>query len=202
MTRSFRLALLLVLSLTSCVTVGGVKEVHPANLGPWVEASPSLQMKIDRQVQRLPWTHGIERIEMIQWFAQVGEPAYPSLLQMVLDPREDVAGAALASLGATRDSRLVEPLRELPWPSETKPDLALERARTLLLLGDWSMLGHLIAGLNDDRVVIRSLCAQALYEATHERFGYNPTSSEGERRVATDRWNEWWDSRQADPMRG
>lgn len=193
--------LALLFATAACVTVGGTPARHEANLGPWVDASPQLQLKIDQQLQRLPWSHGIERVEIIQWFAEIGEPAYPQLLDLVLDPRTDVAGAALASLGATRDSRLVEPLRELPWPDLENSDLALERARTLLRLGDWSMLPHLIGGLHDERVMIRALCAQALYESTHERFDYDPNGTPEARQQSAERWQAWWNERQQDPLR-
>ncbi|MFT7485908.1 MAG: hypothetical protein ACI9F9_001760 [Candidatus Paceibacteria bacterium] len=201
MIRLQRLFCLLTLFLASCVTVGDDGVRREANVGPWVEASPQLQLKIDENSKRLPWTHGIERIEIIQWFAMVGEPAYPVMLGMVNDPRNDVAGAALAALGATRDSRLVEPLRELPWPDIEHADLALERARTLLRLGDWSMLSILIGGLSDDRTMIRALCAQALFEATHERFGYDANSPLEERAVAIEKWQAWWSARESDPMK-
>jgi hypothetical protein len=201
MSRPICVALLLALPLVSCVTVGDTTSKREANLGPWMEPTPQLQLRLDQQAQRLPWSHGIERIEIIQWFAGVGEPAYPVLLQLVLDPRPDVAGAALAALGATRDARLVESLRELPWPEIDRADLALERARTLLRLGDWSMLPHLIEGLTDERVMIRALCAQALFEATHERLGFETNGSDEERSQAVERWRAWWSARQADPLR-
>ena len=189
-------ALLLVSSLAACSSTD-----DRASMGPWVEPSSGLRQQIERQAQRLPWTHGMERVELIQWFARVGEPAYPTLLNLVLDPRMDVAGAALAALGATRDSRLVEPLRELPWPDQTQPDLALERARTLLRLGDWSMVPHLIGGLEDNRLLTRALCGQALYEATSERFGFAPDGSPEERAESVKSWQQWWSSRQRDPLR-
>lgn len=192
---------LLALAATSCVTVGD-EPAHQANLGPWVEASPQLQEKIDSQAQRLPWSHGMDRVELIQWFAGVGEPAYPTLLNLVLDPRADVAGAALAALGATRDSRLVEPLRDLPWPAADSPDLALERARTLLRLGDWSMVPLLMKGLEDERLMTRALCGQALYEATHERFDFDPNGTAEERAESVERWKAWWYARQSDPLLG
>ncbi len=201
MSRQFCALCLLALSLASCVTVRDDSPQREANLGPWIEPSAQLQLKIDQQTQRLPWSSGIDRIDIIHWFAEVGEPAYPALLELVLDPRPDVAGAALAALGATRDSRLVEPLRELPWPDIRHTDLALERARTLLRLGDWSMLPHLIGGLSDGRVMIRALCAQALYEATHERFDFDAGGTDEERAVAIERWQEWWSSNQSDPLR-
>ena len=63
----------------------------------WLEPSPALRQQIEGEAKRLPWTHGMERVELIHWFARVGEPAYPTLLGMVLDPRKDVACSALAA---------------------------------------------------------------------------------------------------------
>jgi hypothetical protein len=167
----------------------------------WLKPSPRLRAQIEDSAKRLPWTHGMERVEMITWFAGVGEPAYPTLLQMVLDPRKDVAGSALAALGATRDTRLVEPLRTLPWPAgDDSSDLALERARTLLRLGDWQMIPLLIGGLRDERLLTRALCAQALWENTHERLGYDPKSEGEEREKSVVAWEAWWHERSNDPM--
>ena len=166
----------------------------------WLEPSPQLKEQIVESAKRLPWTHGLERVELVHWFAQVGEPAYPTLLEMVLDPRKDVAGAALAALGATRDQRLVMPLRGLAWPKDVDSDLALERARTLLRLGDWERVPELIEGLKDERLVTRALCIQALYEATHERFGYDARAEEGERATAVEKWSAWWKERSSDPL--
>ncbi len=189
------------LALASCVTVGDKPAANKANMGPWIQASPSLKIEIEESAKRLPWTHGIERVELIQWFAQVGEPSYETLLELVKDPREDVACAALAALGATRDGRLVDSLRAIPWPEVDNSDLALERARTLLKLGDWSMLGQLIAGLEDERVYVRGLCIKALNEATHESFEFDPKGTVEARAASVQSWDAWWSQRKADPMR-
>ena len=197
----FKQTLLLgLLLLASCITEGGPNPTKAA-AGPWLAPSPILALEIEQQAERLPWTHGYERIELIHWFASVGEPAYPTLLGMVSDPRTDVAGAALAALGATGDHRLVDPLREIPWPEESDFDLALERARTLLRLGDWSMVPHLIDGLEDERVMVRALSSQALFEATHERFDFDPSASDEARQAANDTWRVWWTKRDNDPLR-
>ena len=197
MPRALLCASLLFVFSSSCTTTDSDGK---ASIGPWIEPSPGLEQQIREHAQKLPWTHGIERVEIIQWFAGVGEPAYPVLLALVLDPRPDVAGSALAALGATRDSRLVEPLRELPWPGEEYTDLALERARTLLRLGDWSMVPHLIGGLEDERLLIRALCGQALFEATHERLDFDPNASPEERGASVARWRAWWQAKQRDPL--
>ena len=167
----------------------------------WLEASPILQQKIDMEAERLPWTHGIERVELIYWFANVGEPAYATLLEMVSDSRADVAGAALAALGATHDERLVQPLHRIPWPAGAEfRDVRLERARTLLRLGDWSVMPTLIEGLDDERLMTRALCVQALTDATHEKLGYDPRAEENERAEAIQRWEMWWEDRSQDTL--
>lgn len=197
---SFVLAALALCAVnTACVTTLGSPSSNSSD-GEWLEPSPTLRRQIEDEAKRLPWTHGMERVETIHWFASVGEPAYPTLLQMVLDPRPDVAGAALAALGATKDSRLVEPLRELPWPDAEHADLGLERARTLLRLGDWQMVPHLVKGLRDERMMTRALCIQALDESTKERFGFDPRADEATREKSVKRWEEWARNRLEDPL--
>lgn len=191
-------ALLLALSSSCASTKASMSSGEPSS--KWLEPSPQLREQIDEASQRLPWTHGLERVELIHWFAQVGEPAYPTLLGMAADPRRDVAGAALAALGATRDSRLVEPLRASTAQSAREPDLALERARTLLRLGDWASVPALITGLSDERLMTRALSIQALFEATHERFGYDARAETDERTQSVQRWQEWWKERARDSM--
>jgi len=197
---SFLLCMLVAAATSACVTTSGaVNERPPA--GPWLMPSPNLRQQIEEEAKRLPWSHGIERVDSIRWFAKVGEPAYPTLLEMALDPRQDVAGAALAALGATRDSRLVEHLRALPQPRGSgSADLQLERARTLLRLGDWQSVPVLIDGLRDERMMTRALCMQALSEATHERFDFDPQAHELAREVSVQRWESWWRERSTDPL--
>lgn len=196
---SFLSALVFVLALASACssTKSSLKEEGSG----WLAPSPALQRRIDDEARRLPWTHGVERVELIHWFASLGEPAYPTLLAMVSDPRKDVAIAALAALGATRDSRLVAPLSDVQLPDgpEAK-DLQLERARTLLRLGDWQAAPTLIAGLRDERLFTRALCSQALTEATHESFGFDPKADEPAREVSVRRWEGWWEERSADSL--
>lgn len=192
----------LALACASCVTTGGSetsKQETPR--GPWLEPSPLLAQQIEDESQRLPWTHGLERVELIRWFASVGEPAYPKLIELAEDPRNEVAAAALAALGATGDRRLVPALQRLSWSSANRgADLALERSRALVRLGDWSALPALIQGLRDDRSFTRALCAQALQEATRQDFGYDAKAPKENRELAVQRWERWWLARGGDEM--
>ncbi len=198
-----RLALLSSLCLLSSLALGCASTRGSAAAagsdGDWLEPSPGLARKIEDHASRLPWAPTLEeRIELIQWFASVGEPAYTTLLGLVTDPRPDVAGAALAALGSTGDSRLVSHVRALPWPPEEQSDLALERARALLMLGDWSMVPLLIDGLRDERLYTRAVCVRTLSEATRERFGYEPGADPEVREAAVLRWERWWAGRRGD----
>lgn len=167
--------------------------------GPWLTPSPVLEQQIQDEVERLPWTHGLERVELIRWFTAVGEPAYDALLQLAADPRDDVAAAALAALGATGDRRLVESVHELPWdPAERGTDLNLERSRALVRLGDWNALPDLIRGLRDERSYTRSLCFQTLRDITRQHFDYDPRGNAESREAAVRRWEDWWLARRND----
>jgi hypothetical protein len=83
---------------------------------------------------------------------------------------------------------------------EGSKELKLERARTLLRLGDFSVLPTLIAGLRDDQLMTRALCFQALNEATHERFEFDPRAEEEEREASIQTWEAWWIERSGDKL--
>jgi HEAT repeat protein len=161
----------------------------------WLQPSPSLRQQIDDQIKRLPWTHGVERVEQISWFATVGEPAYEQLLELCTDPRADVAASAVAALGATRDSRLVEPLRAVKWKAGDDRGLRFERARCFVRLGDWTQLGALIDGLAEEDGWARAWCLAALREVTGQDLGFDPRAAAPDRAQALERWRTWYSSR-------
>lgn len=186
-----------VLGALAACTSTPTRSVLSAGVGDeWLQPSPTLEQQLEDEAERLPWTHGLERIEQIRWFASVGEPAYDILLDLVNSEEEHVASAALAALGATGDRRLVRHLRRIPWSAERQEsDLHLERARTLVRLGDWASIPDLIEGLRDPRVFTRALCAKALRESTHLDFGFDPRGTEKERGKAVSQWETWWNKR-------
>ncbi|WP_145065093.1 hypothetical protein [Engelhardtia mirabilis] len=188
------------IALAACSSTAEVKEGSPK--GFWVAPSAVMEAQIRDEAERLPWTRGIERMEQIRWFASLGEPAYEILLELLADPRDDVAASALSALGATGDRRLVSHIRAVPFDKEQRGlDLRLERARTLLRLGDWGEVPELIAGLSDKRLLTRALCAQALQESTNESFGFDPKADETARQLAVDRWERWWLRFTGDPLK-
>lgn len=180
--------------LSACTTTSvqtGPEVYEPSD---WLLPSPLLAQQIEDEARRLPWTHGIEHLEQIRWFASVGEPAYNTLLDLAVDPRPKVSAAALAALGATGDLRLVPTIQALEFPDsdERGPAMELEYSRTLVRLGDWDQIPALIEGLTSPDQHVRTLCDQALYEATNQRFGYDPRGPEHERTTAIRQWEAWW----------
>ena len=139
-------------------------------------------------------------MDMVSWFLDAGEPAYPTLLELAGDPRPLVAGTALACLGSTRDPRLVPYLNDVPWPPDDALDMRLERARTHIQLGDWNYVGILIDGLEDDRPITRAICARSLRRATNLDLGYDAYAEDEDRVEGVARWREWADARLQDAM--
>lgn len=199
MRQAHPIALLAALVTAACVsTPSGTS--HFANTSPWIEPSAAMEVQIDDKVQRLPYTSGMERVELIHWFSAAGEPAYETLLELCLDERPEVSGAALAALGATFDQRLVPYLRKLPWPADLPAEVQFERARTYLRLGDWTDLPRMIDGLLAESLYVRAVCAKTLYETTNETFDYDAKASLLAREASVERWRSWWSSRQRDPF--
>ena len=203
MTTASRSVRLLAAALLSTLAGGCLSQTSADHReGDWLVASAGLAQQIEDNVTRLPWTHGVDRVELIGWFASVGEPAYDSLLTLCLDPRPDVASSALGALGATGDSRLVRPIRELDWPEEVQREVEFERARALVRLGDWSQVERLINGLSSEELWARRWSIVALEEATKQTFGFEATAEPAERAEAVARWRAWIDSRKVEGVLG
>ena len=156
---------------------------------------------MEQRAERMPWVHGIEeQVEMIQWWAEKGELAYSRLLLMAGDGRAMVADLALSALATSRDGRLVEPLRQIPWPAETQVDLNYSRARTHLRLGDWKYVSVLVDGLEDERLLARAMCFRTLRGATKIDLGFVPKEAVEARSTAVGRWREWVAARSGDTL--
>lgn len=200
------LALAVVAGCTTTTSRSGMP-FSTANTSPWLQPSPLLAQQIQDEATRLPWTHDLERVEQIRWFVSVGEPAYETLLTLAVDPRDDVAAAAVAALGGTGDRRLVAYLQRLPWNKGSEPgasgrtrELELELGRALVALGDWSAIPVLIGGLRDDKTYVRTLCLQALQRSTRQTLGFDPRAEPVRREEAVLRWEGWWKTRSSEGL--
>ncbi|MFT7677452.1 MAG: hypothetical protein ACI8QC_001430 [Planctomycetota bacterium] len=165
----------------------------------WLDPTPDLIVQMEQRMEQMPWVHGVEgQVEMIQWWADKGELAYSRLLLMAGDTRPQVSDLALAALATTRDGRLVEPLRMIPWPAADQQDLMYSRARTHLRLGDWKYVSVLVDGLEDERLFARAMCFKTLRGATKLDHGFVPKAAMEARAPAVGRWREWVSARSGD----
>jgi hypothetical protein len=67
-------------------------------------------------------------------------------------------------------------------------------------LGDWSHIGLLIQGLEDEVPYNRALCARILQGATNNNFGYDYRMGENDRASAVKRWKDWYAERAEDAI--
>jgi len=182
---------LLPLLLAACAST------DPASRENWLKPSPTLAQTIDQKAERMAWTHNLEdRVELIQWFAGVGEPAYPKWLELAEDERPHVAGSALAALGATGDPSLIKYIREIHVDRDDQ-SLRLEHARALANLGDWGETRVLIDALRSEQPYTRAVAARTLRNLTGQSLGYDARAEEGEREQAVQRWERWWAASQS-----
>ncbi len=185
---------------TSASTSTGAQETKITQ-SKFLLPSPQLANDLKMNAERMPWLQGqTEQQEMIEWFSHAGESAYTILLELAADPRPKVANMAFAALAASRDQRLVEDLRMIPWSDDIPKPVQYSRARAHLKLGDWSHIGLLIDGLEDKVAYNRSLCARILKGATKNNFGYDYRMNEVDRAPALERWKRWYEERAADAI--
>jgi hypothetical protein len=188
--------------LAGCITTSTGPHQDIAE-GPWVEPSPTLQIEIERHAELFPYLQKLQQFQNeILYFVQVGEPAYPVMLDLVENGDEKSAGIALAVLSSTGDVRLVPYLQKIPWPDKDDTEARYERARCLVSLGDWEPMAILVAGLRDEELWSRALSFKALRQATNQTFDYLPQENDLEiREAAVVRWDEWLGGLDIDPLR-
>lgn len=188
-----RLPSLISLALLAAACSSTKSSTRVGHDGPWVQPSPEFQRQIDLHAAKLPYLQRLEDfVAEIQWMVGAGEPAYEVLLELAASDDAKVAGCALAALGGSADARLVPHLAKIPWPGEDDASsLRYERARCHMKLGDWSHIGVLIDGLEDENLYARSLCFKALRDSTGETFEYHPKAEIAERNTALASWRAW-----------
>lgn len=171
---------------------------HPYQ-GDWLRPNADLARRLRDQGARLPYLHSPqEKYDLVSWFANQGEVAYPLLLQTVAEGGAEAASLALAALASTRDPRLLPVLDSIPFPGPEAGLLRLERARCHMVLGDWNHASVLIEGLAAERPLVRGMCVQALRETTRMEFGFEPQGDQQAREKAIEGWRTWSEARRGD----
>lgn len=163
---------------------------------PFNEPNALLRQQIDKRVNDLRYTHGVELMNSLDWLARCGELAFYALIEALESPDTTTRSSAANILGRGRDRRVIPYLQK----KANDPDIRtrFEVARALLRLGDWSNMPILIAGLRDTSEYVRALCNDALKSSTQIDFGFVPSAPESEREPKVQKWEGWWQSRSKD----
>ena len=205
MKRSLNLRVLvpvLTLLVASCVTDDPSRRGNqPIDDSPWVRPGIQLKGELDREAATLPYMRSKEdQVRVIQWFVEQGELGFEVLLEAAAGEDDHAAILALTALASSRDRRLVEHLREIPFPSTSHASRRLAHARAHMVLGDWTHADVLIEGLRSEDVWSRALSAAALKSATNNSFGFQPTGDVQVREAAAIKWDQWNEARKGDPL--
>ncbi len=178
-------AVILLFAMASCST----GKSHAVT--PYQQPNSLMAAEINQRIDQIPYQHREELIQNLLWLSQTGEQTIPSLLNGLQNDSAKVRSSCCWVLGRLRDRRTVPVLQDLV--DDREPSVAMEAARTLVLMGDLQQAPKLIAGLDSDRKEVRYMCHEALKSSTGHDFGYDHLDeNQHDLQVAVLRWRQWW----------
>ncbi|MEC7232514.1 MAG: hypothetical protein VXZ39_02135 [Planctomycetota bacterium] len=183
----------------ACSSTQGSAPTGPRGAG-FVEPSEQLARQIElKAVECEFWNTEEEFVGLCDWFYEVGEPSYESLLDMAAGPSMRARFVAMSAFAIIGDRRLVQRFRgEVPVPDD--PSLRMSYARALIQMGDFSDVPVLIAGLHDPNPRNRAMAHQSLERATNNDVPFNAAGSREEREKTASIWRRWFAARTDDPL--
>lgn len=183
----------------ACASTHGYVPPGPTG-GVFVEPSEQLARQIElKAVECEFWSTEEDFVGLCDWFYEVGEPGYESLLDMAAGTSTRARFVALSAFAIIADRRLVQRFREeVPVPEGAS--LHMSYARALMQMGDFSEVPVLIAGLHDPNPRNRAMAHQSLERATNNDVPFNATGSRAERESTASIWRRWFAARTDDPL--
>lgn len=168
--------------------------------GGFVEPSEQLARQIElKAVECEFWSTEEDFVALCDWFYEVGEPGYESLLDMAAGPSMRARFVAMSAFAIIGDRRLVQRFREeVPVPEDSA--MRLSYARALLHMGDFREAPVLIAGLQDPNPRNRAMAHQSLERATNNDVAFNAAGTREERERTASIWRRWFAARTEDPL--
>ncbi len=168
----------------------------------WIEASPELQRKIvQKEAEVTICPDQFTWIGLSDWYQSVGEPTYPSLLEMIQFGNNRQRSFSLCVLAAMQDRRLLEPMREaMPTEALGSEGIRREYARALAKMGDFSELPILIEALRDSSPEQFGRAARALETVTNSDIPVSASTSYEDREKIVEDWLQWWSAQQGDAL--
>jgi len=164
--------------------------------GRWLEPSPQLAHQIEVRANEAEFISTLDEFqELAEWFYSVGEPAYPTLLDMAASGSQRIREVGMAVVAMRADQRLLAPFKErVPVPEESEQAARYNYARALLAMNDLAGVPLLIEGLEDTNVVTRR---QAHHELTrHLRdtgVPFDPSADPVVRAEQVQAWRDWYE---------
>lgn len=188
----------------AALTVACSSTKGSASTGPesnvFVEPSEQLARQIElKAVESEFWGSEEEFVGLCDWFYEVGEPAYETLLDMASGSSVRAQFVSMSVFAIVGDRRLVQRFRdEVAVPED--PSLRMSYARALMHMGDFSEAPTLIAGLHDPNPRNRAMAHQSLERATNNEVPFNQAGSYEEREKTASIWRRWVAAHTDDPM--
>ncbi|MEE2941488.1 MAG: hypothetical protein VX460_13960 [Planctomycetota bacterium] len=183
----------------ACSSTQGVAPVALQGAG-FVEPSEQLARQIElKAVECEFWSTEEDFVGLCDWFYEVGEPGYESLLDMAAGTSTRARFVAMSAFAIIADRRLVQRFREeVPAPED--PGLRMSYARALMQMGDFSEAPVLIAGLHDPNARNRAMAHQSLERATNNDVPFDAAGTREERERTASIWRRWFAARTDDPL--
>lgn len=164
--------------------------------GRWLEPSPQLASRIEVRANEAEFIGSLDQFqELTEWFYGVGEPAYPTLLDMAASSSRRIREVGMAVIAMRADQRLLEPFKErVPTPPRSEPAARYDWARTVLAMNDLSGVPILIEGLEADTLVTRRQARRELTRRLGETgVDFDPAADPSVRAEQVQAWRDWYE---------
>jgi HEAT repeat protein len=160
--------------------------------GEYETAAGFLEEEINNRIYNLQYQADAELYQNMKRLAYIGEPAIPFLLKALDHPSPRTRGSVAFVLGLIRDRRTIPELAE--HLDDPVPAVRYEVATSLCVMGEKKGYPTLIDGLNDKDIRNRYKAQEALKLLTQLDFGYEHDADPSARKVAVEKWEQWYDS--------
>lgn len=176
--------------------------MESTDVSEWLEPNALLNGQIELRSNEVEVISSLEDfVRLSDWFQNVGEPAYPKLLEMASSSSKRSREFGLSVIAANGDARMLEPFKaRIPVPSRDEVNHRYEYARALLRMGDISGAPYLIEGLEEAGAKKRAMAYNALLESTQNNIPFDASGTEEERAASVAAWRQWYAARSQDPM--
>ena len=162
----------------------------------WLKPSPSLAQTIEIRANEAEFLLNRDGfVELTEWFYRIGEPAYPTLIDMSASQSVKTREVAMAVIARLRDQRLLKPFRRrVPEPAATDRGARAAWARALLGMNDLAGAPILIDTMetHEDPSIRKLAHNELVRHVSDNGIEYNAYGTVEERAQGIAAWREWY----------